>query len=461
MPIVLKNEGGGNLSGQVFAEPPWSVDGDPHYRMSAGKKASVALEFTPADEREYSGIVRVGSDPRAFMAVRGRGVAPITLAPEEIVVGREPSEARGFLLLLANRTPEPRTISFDWPDFVKAPHEITLQAGGNATVKATIPPDFLLAFNRSVEFQSEGFIGRITLKVDPAPARLVIASGNELNLGNLKNGGSAHGCFTVKNVGGTDARLQITAARELSVTPDPSSLILSPGKEQVFGVDFPATKVGAYVGTIAIKADSENATEVLVKASISKIDVPMLSTKVSGVTQPVEKFLQLAPRPSGISNVEQPLPAGSGPAFEEASVVLSTPHEIEISWKKLLPEMTEYRIERRRIMPGANDTVHIDWLPWPEVRVSIREADVSARFENLMSDSMWTIRIVAVDSAGVTRSRSKPFRVSTQPSTSLAFLWWSLGALCLGALVSLIRFWWREQARQAEAANMRLSRIGK
>ena len=455
-PLVLKNDGGGVASGSVETELPWSVAGTPDYKIAGGAKAVVTIEFAPSGEKEYSGGIRVGADPGAVVAVRGRGAAPITWSPAEIEIDPVVREAGGFSITLTNRTSETRVVAIVWPDFVKAPGEIALQAGGTETVKAVIAPEFLLAFSGSVELSIGGFSGRIPLRASPAPARLEIATGNKLDLGGVKVGRSAHGRFAVKNSGGTDTRLRVTTSRELDITPDPSTLILSPGKEQAFEVQLETTKGGEYSGNISIAADSGSASELVVKALFPKDVAP---PKVNGPALPVTNFLRIAPATS--SDDGPPLPAGSGAAVEAVSLLLSTPHEIEVTWKQKAPEVTGYRIERRRIMPGPNRTVIVEWVPWPEARVRIREGDVLVRFEHMPSDGMWTFRIVALDATGAPRSRSQPFRIFTQPVSTPAFLWWALGILGVGAVTVLVRAWRRRGRRLAQAENDRIARLGK
>ena len=458
LPLLLENTGGGVVSGLVEADSPWSITGPTGYQLIGGAKASIPIGFAPADERDYVGTLRVGGDPKAFVAVRGRGVAPIKVSPEVNVIDSERREGRGFSLVLTNLTPEPRSVAIDCPDFIKAPGEILLPAGGNQTVNAQIAPDFLLGFNGTVKFQSEGFVGRIMLQMSSFPATLELVSGNELNFGLIKNGRSAHGRFTVKNTGGTDTRLRMTMPRELDVSPDPANLILSPSKDQTFDVQLEASKGEAYFGTIDIKGDSGKVLELAVRASFPRLEVPAGGNSVA---QPVAKFLKFSSAPSGQSQADLPLPGGSGPAVETVSLLLSTPHEIEISWQKLPPDIASYRIERRRVA-GINSALSVDWVPWPEARISTLDGSVHVRFENMMSNTTWTFRIVAMDSSGAARSRSLPFQMATQPpSPQWAFLWWLLGAVILGVAAWIVRAWRREQRRLMETDNARIARIGK
>ena len=457
LPLLLRNEGGGVVAGRVEATPPWSISGVSDYQLAGGGNASIALEFSPSEEKEFVGNVRVGSDPRDTVPVSGRGVAPVTCSPSEIVIGPEQRTSSEFSLIFSNRAPEPRTVGIDWPDFVKAPREITLQGGGNETIKASVAPDFLLSFKGPVAFRSEGFVGRIALRISAVPARLELAPGIELDLGEVKFGRSAHGRFTVKNTGGEDTRLSITTARELNVTPEPSSLILPPGKEQSFEVQLEVVNGGAYSGTIAIEADSGSVSKLSVRALFVKAEVP--ATKVGDSAQPVAKFLQIAPAVAAAA--EAPLPAGAGQPVDSVILLLSTSHEIEISWKHLSPETASYRIERRRLVAGSKNPKFAEWVPWPEARVRIQDGDVVARFERMPANAMWTFRIISLDAAGAPRSRSMPFQMMTQLPTSWAFLWWIAGAVGLGVLVKLVRLWRDEQRRSAQADNARLARIGK
>ena len=456
--LVLRNVGGGIVSGHVDATPPWAVVGPADYQIAGGKMATLSLSFTPSDGREYGGSIRVGSDPKAFVSVRGQGEAPVTVSPEINVIDLEHRAGNGFSCVLTNHTNEPRTVAIDWPEFLTAPREIRLEAGGNETLSPQIAPDFLQGFNGPVAFRSEGFVGRMMLQVSSYPAKLELAPGRVLDFGFVKSGRSVHGQFTVKNVGGTDTKLRITTPPELDVSPDPSNLILSPGKAQVFEVQLEATKGEAYSEKIGVASDSGSVSELVVKASFPKADV---STRGG---QPVEAFLKMAPPSASPSVADLPLPAGSGPAVESVSLVRRTSHEIEVSWEKPAPEIESYRLERRRVMPGSARNVSIDWVPWPEARITTKgtkEGSVHARFDNMMSNTAWTFRIIAMDGADVARSRSKPFQMSTLPSNSWQWLWWVFAAIVLCGVAFLVRARSRDQRSQEEADNARIARLGK
>lgn len=455
LPLVLRNDGGGFFSGSIKVAAPWSVEGAGGYRIAGGAKAVVPLAFAPSEERDFTANIAVGADPRAAVVLRGRGLAPVTWPSQGITVGPAERKAQEISLELTNRSPEPRTVVIEWPDFVRAPREIMIPAGGNETVRAAVSPDPAFSFNGTVELRSGGFSGRLPLRVCPVPPVLEIVSGRELDLGAVKSGRSAHGRFTVKNVGGADARLRVTTARELNISPDPASLILSPGREQAFEVQLEAGNGAGYSGTISIAADSGSVAEILVKASFAE-KVP--ASKADGPALPVARYLQTAPVPPSDADA----PAGSIPPVEAVSLLHSGPHAIEVAWKETSPDIADYRIERRKILPGETRSLRFEWVPWPEVRVQIRDGVAFARFERMPADEAWTFRITALDAAGKLLSRSMGFRIFTQPAPPRTFPVWVFAAapgLVLAALIA--RALQRRRSRLAKADDARIARLGK
>ncbi len=453
---VLRNEGGGTATGKITAPSPWAIEGAA-YQISGGSKAVFNVVFVPTEEKHYAGEISFGTGPAMPVALTGSGIAPITWPAGGIVVDAAGRQAQSFSLELWNRTPDPRRVTFAWPVFVKAPDGIEIPAGGSVIVEAAFSCDQAFSFDGNLAVRSEGFAGSIPLKVLAVPARLGISPSTALDIGAVKSGRSASGRFAIRNLGGMDAKLKLTASPEINVVPNPANIILSPGREHAFEAQIETTKGGAYQGKISVAPDSGDPVELVVKAEFP--DQQPGASPASGPAVPVATFLQAGP--ASPSESDLPLAAGQTPPVEAVSLLLATPHEIEVAWKIPAPEAKGFRIERRQVVPGDSSEIRYQWVPWTEARIHLRENAAFARFERMPANGVWLFRIIAVDSSGRPLSRSMPFRIFTLPEPQHRVPWWAIAILFAGLLVLVIRAVSRRNRRRAEADGERIARLGK
>jgi len=451
---VLRNEGGGTATGKIAPPSPWTVEGAA-YQIAGGSKAVFNVVFAPAGEKNYSGEFRVGPD--LTVALTGSGVAPITWPAGGIVVDAAGRQEKRFSFELSNRTPDPRQVAIGWPDFVKGPDSIAIPAGGNATVEAGFSCDQTFSFDGQIAVRSEGFEGAIPLKVPAVPARLAVSPSAALDIGTVKSGRSASGRFTIRNLGGIDTRLKITASPEINIVPNPANIILSPGREHAFDAQIEATKGGAYQGKISVFSDSGDPVELAIKATFP--DQQPGAPPTPGPAVPVATLLPAGP--ASPSEGDLPLPASQVPPVDAVSLLAATPHEIEVAWKVPSPEAKSFRIERRQIAPGDSSEIRYQWVPWTEARIQIRGNAAFARFERMPANGVWLFRIIAVDSSGRPLSRSMPFRIFTLPEPQHRVPWWAIAILSAGLLWLVIRAVSRKNRKRSEADGERIARLGK
>jgi hypothetical protein len=419
--LELRNSGGGQAIGKIQINPPWSGK-VLEYRIPSGSEKRIRLVFRPTDERDFSDRIRLGDDPMASVELRGTGAAPLTWPKAGLVFSPE-QRTKGFAeVALANQSPQERTLAFEWPGFVKAPREVSLPPGATVAVRAEIIGPIKTTFQGSVPILSGNFSGQIPLTVYPKPAKLVVIPGSSLELGEAKKGKELRGKFLVRNTGESDASLRISVPDGMLVVPDPGSVILGAGEERWFEVLLVSFKPGPLSGKILVRTSSGEPVQIDVKASVRE-----------GSSLPVEKFLNI-PEP-----VRAPeLPTGEVAPPPSASLIVSTPHEIEIGWDLTSPETSGYKIQLRKISSPQDDQVLIEWLDWPAAKVSIAGGKATARWERLPENACWTIRIIGLDALGKPGPPSPAFQISTQPRKPLVVPVWIwvllLGAAAAGAV---------------------------
>ena len=445
--LAIKNAGGGTAAGTIRPNPPWRPAGPGQFRVPAGSESSILLVFEPLEERDFSDRIQIGADPKSVVLVRGSGVAPISW-PKDGLVASPADRGKGTAsITFTNNSASERTVTVEWPEFLKAVREVTLPAGGFSVVKWEIAAPLSLKYEGAAEVRSGNFKGKLPIRVFPAPAKLEVKPERELKLAAQKSGGPLKGFFAVKNTGGSDTPLEILAPPEILITPTPGNLILRTGQEQAFDVQLESQKKDRC--KIRIQSPAGELVEL-------SIEPPTLQT--SRPSSPVENFLTIFRKPEN-----SPAPAAtvsSGiPPVETLSLLAVRPREIVLAWKLPAPGAAGFRIERRSIAPGANGGVTITWIPWQGSRISISEGMATARLERLPVNAQWTIRIVGLDEKGNPGQPSKSFQIATQPVAQFSVPWWVWLALMPPLAVGLARLRKKNQTRLLAKENERIARL--
>ncbi len=446
--LTIKNTGGGVAIGTLRPNSPWSTLKSADFRVPAGTESAITLVFEPWEERDFSDRIQVGQDPQAVVMVRGSGVAPVSWPKEGLVVSPSEREKGSASITFSNNSSSERQLTVGWPEFLIAPKEMILPPGGSSLVRVGIKAASSLNCEQEAEIRSGNYSGRLPIRMFPAPARLSVSPERELRLEASGNGRSLKGRFSVSNTGGSSTSLEILVPAGILIHPGPSGILVAAGTEQTFEIHAEKPKSGSIAGTIRINCPGCNPVEISIKS-------PAVSENRAAV--PVEDFLKIpsVPEPTPVTAP----PSGKAPPVESASLVASGTHEVEVSWKVLSPKTSGFRIDRRRISPGNEGQVAIDWIPWPEPKITISDNTAVARFQNLPADSFWIIRIVSLDENGKPSAPSPSFRISTRPAWKLHLPWWAWmfvpGALGGAALL----VWKRNQRGLHAIEDKRIARL--
>lgn len=413
-PLKIKNTGGGVATGTLRPNAPWRILNSADFRVPAGTEVTIPLVFEPWEERDFSDRIQIGQDPKAVVVVRGSGVAPVSWPKEGLVVSPAEREKGSSTITFSNNSSTERRLTVDWPEFLIAPKELVLPPDGSCRARVEIKAAPSLNYEQEGEVRSGNYSGRLPIRIFPAPAKLSVSPERELKLGATGKGRALKGRFSVRNVGGSSASLEIIAPPGLLILPDPSNILVAGGTEQAFEIHAENVKSISTESTIRINSPGCTPVEISIKP-------PAAIESRSAV--PVEDFLRIPSVPES-APVKEP-PSGKAPAVESANLVASRTHEVEISWKVVSPNISGFRIDRRRISPGKEGRVVIDWVPWPEAKITITENTAVARFENLPAGSFWTIRIVSLDENKQPSAPSPSFQIATRPAWKLHLPWWA------------------------------------
>lgn len=445
--VAIRNTGGGIAFWQIKPSPPWRVSSPGSYQVAGGAESVLRFVFAPAEERDFRDRIQMTPDPESVLAVSGAGVAPVSWNKDGLVFLPKQRETGSAEIQVANQTPEERKMTFEWPEFLKAPKEILIPPNGTAALQVEVVGDPQINYQGGAPVRSGNFQSRIPIRIFPAAAKLAVNPDRVLKLIGNSNGGTQKGRFVVRNTGGSDAPVEILAPPEVLVTPDPRNLILSAGQEQAFEVQLESRKQDRW--NVRIQSPACDPVELSLETPVSK---------QSGPSLPVENFLSIPKKPAVSSGMPGSVP-GRVPPVKKPTILSSEPHEIVLTWKLPSPEASGFRIERRSIAPGTDGGVAVTWIPWQGAQLGFREGMAVARLERLPANTLWTIHIVPLDEKGKPGEPSPAFQISTQPMSQLRIPWWAW-ILCLAALAAgLVRLWRKYQASLHAVEDERIARL--
>lgn len=441
--LALRNAGGGVAVGTIRPNAPWQTRGTGAFRLAAGAESTIPLVFEPLEERDFSDSLQIGPDPKSIVRIRGSGIAPVTWPKDGLVISPTDHAKGTSAITFANNCAAERTLTVKFPDFLKAPKEVTIPPGGTAEMKVEIAGAPSLNYQGDIEVLSGSFHGRLPLRVFPAPAKLEVSPGGGLKLGEVQKGRPLKGRFVVRNTGGSDAPIEILAPPEILVFPNPQNLLLGGGQELAFEVQLEGNE--PFGKTIRIQSRGCPPVELTVEAA----------APLSRSALPVESFLNIPPAAEARPVEQTP----EIPPLTTANLVSSESHEVEISWQVASPKISGFRIERRQISSGPDGRVLVEWVPWPEARVTISDSTAAARFERLPSNSFWTIRIVPLDQNRKPCAPSPAFQIATQPSKQLRIPAWAWALILAAPAAALFTLWRRRQRSLHAKEDERIARL--
>ena len=216
LPLELANAGGGVLSVETRAEPPFEILGPPRVELGRGRSTNLTVRYAPAAPgRSDRQVLRPGRNDSAGTqtVLLGRSFAPFEAAaerPEFTVAGRD-REARVVLQSRAG-SPQEIGITVEPPDFVVHESRVALEPGGSRTVDFRIPEDRPGARREvNVIFSTPFHRSTLALVAPPVPADLAVL-GRELDFTV-----SPEASLTVTNAGGVPGRFTIEPAAGLKL----------------------------------------------------------------------------------------------------------------------------------------------------------------------------------------------------------------------------------------------------
>ncbi len=168
-PLVLANEGGGLLEGRLSVSSPWVLP-TREYHLAAGQASSLPIAFWPNEARDFVGQITVtgAHGEQRTVGLRGSATAPITLAPNPVLLG--PLEtAQRATVFLTNRTD--RTLGLDFQANLQfAPiAPVILEPKAELSITVEVRPDIHGPLRGTIAVRGPGFT--LPLRVEATGAQ--------------------------------------------------------------------------------------------------------------------------------------------------------------------------------------------------------------------------------------------------------------------------------------------------
>jgi hypothetical protein len=442
--IILRNSGGGELEGEMEIPSPWSIVGSREYRLGRNQEGTVRIVCAPSEPEEYAGKLAFSHDARVTVDLTTNAISPFELSParEVELISQEGETERSAEVTIGNRTTRDRTLQITVPAELVAPDQIVVPAGEEQRIALQTKPGFVGALETMMTLESAGFKQSLPVRVFALPPRLHIEPREGLDFGEIEPRQRYRGFLRVKNEGGSAARLQAKAPREVLLVPDPSSAVLQPGETRVFEVAFEVSSSGSYRSEITIA--SSGAKSVTIPIVGSNLGPAGEAKKISTETL----AMQEKPSPS-----EDQVATEAGPAVKKVRILKADSRVFEVGWDRLEPEPVAWIVQQRHLEMTSAGPPKTVWRDLSNVRFFEQGGLIGARFENLAPGHMWFLRIISIDEQGRRSAASPTFMMTSPPAKNQTLNRTLLVILAIGAaILGVLKFRERRQTEASEQA---------
>jgi hypothetical protein len=457
--IVIRNSGGGSLSGRIIVSEPWKVLGSPEYRLARKEEKKIRLLFAPSDPGEFTAKLLFSHDPRSSVTLSGGAQSPFEFDPAgEVSLTSEPGKtARAGRLKIKNVTPADRVVDLSLPEQVEAPDEITIPANGEATLDLRVKADYLGPLEDRIDLESEGYLRSLPLRVAAVPA-MVRSEPAELSFGEVPLKTPVRRTLSLRNEGGLPARLRVEVPKDAMLIPDPDTAVLTPGEKREFEVELELSSEGPYQRAISIGGEgTAPALSIPIAArGIASSPTHGVDAKPSVPTVRPDVPSSLPP---GIESSEPKENFSAIPRIKQIGTKALSRKSIELRWKKPAPNAVSSLIEYRSLERNAKGVPVPKWNKWQGATLREESGEVVALLSNLPAGGTWYLRLSSLDETNRRSQPSETLRLVT-PNAPQTFWIWVVVVLVLAGVsgygIHLVR---RQREVEARADADRLSKL--
>ncbi|MEX1118888.1 MAG: hypothetical protein WEB60_08855 [Terrimicrobiaceae bacterium] len=453
--IEVANTGGTSTTVIPTVNPPWELEDPVKQIVAPGATQRWTLVFSPTTSGSYSGEFRVPGTPPLVTTLSGQAVELFSVSPDG-PLALQNSTRRKASVLVKNRTGDQLTLRVAAPKGILANSLVEIPARGETSLEVQTDPSVLERVSGSLVLEFRDFKKVIPVTSEPAPAILRAKPAGGFQISPHPSSQQHSEKLIVENHGGSPASLKAELPEGLVIFPDPASVIIAPGKAQLFRVSMEMT---------TLLTDQEPVIEIMAEGA-NALSIPIKIQKAPIIDELPAPRAQI-PMPTNvlppIPGLEEPPPDDINeiPAISEIRMISKRPGVVQVAWTPPSPLAKSFVIEYRTLEYVSDEAPPLSrWSKFPYVRFQESDDEVIATLSRLPADSAWFIRAVSLDASGKRSLPSEAVRIASPPHPPRPWLVISFVGLVVAGLASLVirKRLRTHQARQSEEA-ARISRL--
>ncbi len=409
--IMLTNSGGGVLSGVVQVQAPWSILGPANFWLTRSQSKKIRLAFTPTEEREYSERLIFSHDTRLGVTLQGFAASPFSYLPAQglELAATADSPIKSATLRITNNSDSDRILRMTASEGMVVDSTVTVPAEGEASITVQTKPDVFAALEGKLELKGEEYEHSMPIRAFSTPPLVSITPPEGFDFGTIKEGQEFTGSLTIKNSGGTEARMKASLPLDVRTAPDLASASIPAGEVVTFKILGEPRSPGAYEKTMVIEVENGKAYSFSLSGSVTPRPQSQVMREEIATLPDKTPLTDTVWLESG--TMAHTLPLKNLTPFKVGL------RELEIAWDKPPNVVIQrYLVQGRQLEPVKDGPPKSIWTEWSGVRFreSADGKSIIARFAHLPFNGMWAIRIVGIDDnevsleSGVIRLTSPP-----------------------------------------------------
>ena len=451
--LTIENRGGGVLAGTMTVEEPWKVEGKETYHLRSGERQSIRLRFAAQSEQTYLGQLRFSSHPSYNTPLSAVSEAVVAIAPNRLELLPTTEITRSGILTITNRTETEQPLRLHITSKLSGPDRVTVPAHGQISITIATTLGDVGSVDDEIEIHAPGFAAKVPVHA-PAAAAIILASPASLTFGKVVGEQTATALLQVANIGGTRVLVRLESPPPIVFANADAAFWLEPGMAREVTLSLERPPEGTFDGQLRIQISGKE-TIVPIDAEVT-VGKPLV--KIPAIVNPTH---------------EDAAPVAN--RFISASIMRISPTTCEIKWQPVAGDF-QYKIAAFAKFADAQGETRPGGNPLPDATILEQGGDLgtnlashgvkldewsagrsdaggtkanvpamwSAVIKHLKAGSPYEVRVLAVDSSGVTIHASQPLQFRT-------LTWWTYAGHLrfVAPLISLlvIATFWRAMIR--------------
>ncbi len=390
--LVITNEGGGFLEGEVSVEEPWSIEGIRIFKIAAKSGAVIRLAFSPTQPGVRTGEAIIGGAQRRVIALRASAGQRLEVAPALLKLTAPPGkQTRMGELKITNRSDEDATVSMEAGERLLMDRSVRIPGRHTSTVPVFADAAEGAAFDEIVKLTCKEWSANVKIHTVAVGAILKFST-DEISIKGSSGDEGAGATAILENSGGEPVTVRLDVERPFDLA---ARVVTAPARGRV-EIPIVARSENAGIFQSALKASGEGGSaSVQVKAEIAE----PVQVRRDARTSPPAPVKNVDSAPAEVATVEDDSPLIPTEARDIPNALgkfaRSTGTDTAvIEWPANLGPVEDLRIEERVLSISGAEELQIGWSPMTGATITQAGGQMMAALRALKPGTLYTVRIV-------------------------------------------------------------------